>query len=183
MFEHPFSIDFCWQSAKKFDCPSTEVAALLFDQGSLTSLLKAQCEHFRVKLLSEKWLTTSPSHAEVFESERQRVLCREVLLYCDDIATVYAQSWITEAAYQSEVGDLGETPLGEVLFSDNSWVRSALEVCNFDSQHTFISSLIRDYGQAQQSLYARRRTFTKHHAQVMVCEVFLPGETDAAQCT
>lgn len=183
MFEHPFSIDFCWQSTDKLDCPSTEIAMLLFDQGSLTSLLKARCKHFRVKLLSERWLAASSGHNKVFDNQNHRVLCREVLLYCDDVATVYAQSWITEAAYRDEVGELGETPLGEVLFSDESWGRSELEVCNFNGKNTPISCFTLENAQASQSFYARRRIFTKGQSQIMVCEVFLFGEKDAIKCT
>jgi chorismate--pyruvate lyase len=182
VLEHPFSIDFCWQSTDKLSCASTETAMLLFEQGSLTSLLKARCKQFRVKLLSEKWLAPSSSHSEVFESQSRRVLCREVLLYCDGIATVYAQSWITEAAYLEEVGELGETPLGEVLFNDDSWVRSSLEVSNLSIENTSIACFMTDDEPVPQTFYARRRTFTKRQSQVMVCEVFLRGEKSAIKC-
>ncbi|MBQ4851640.1 chorismate lyase [Pseudoalteromonas sp. MMG012] len=175
MFEYPFSIDYFWQSAAELQCVPPSIANLLFDQGSLTSLLKQQCQQFRVKVLSEKWVPATKSHIAIFNGDVQTVLCREVLLYCDDMPKVYAQSWITQAAYQVGVSGLGETPLGEVLFCDDSWLRSQLDVCTFQSGSTF-STLSRVHNEAAEQLYARRRVFTKSDAQVMVCEIFLPGE-------
>lgn len=181
MFEHPFSIDFCWQSVDELNCTVKSTAALLFDQGSLTSLLKKQCEQFRVQVLSEKWLQASSEQRAVFNEYIDKVLCREVILYCDDVPIVYAQSWITEAAYQIGVSELGETPLGEVLFSDQSWLHSPLQVCEFDCRNTFIESLEPQI-KGMRNLYARRRLFSKQEAQVMVCEVFLLGDGHAIEC-
>ncbi|NOU52382.1 chorismate lyase [Pseudoalteromonas sp. JBTF-M23] len=176
----PFSIDFEWQSAPEYSHLLSDDAAIILDSGSLTSCLKKQSTDFRVDVLQEQWIAATQEHQRLLGQYCTQLQCREVLLVCDDVARVYAQSWINTQAADLGVRQLGNKPLGEVLFQDKSWQRSALEVAQIDYPNA-LAPLLKDLQLSEQRLYARRRVFTHQDAKIMVCEVFLPKVSYATQ--
>ncbi|MBD1581545.1 chorismate--pyruvate lyase family protein [Pseudoalteromonas sp. S16_S37] len=176
----PFSIDFEWQSAPEYSHLSSEDAAIILDSGSLTSRLKEQSNDFRVDVLQEQWIAASQEHKKLLGQYCTQLQCREVLLVCDDVARVYAQSWISTQASDLGVRQLGSKPLGEVLFQDKSWQHTPLEVAQVDYPNA-LAPLLKDLHLPEQRLYARRRVFVYQDAKIMVCEVFLPKVNYATQ--
>ncbi|BBN80782.1 putative chorismate pyruvate-lyase [Pseudoalteromonas sp. A25] len=176
----PFSIDFEWHSAPEYSHLPSEDAAIILDSGSLTSRLKQHSKHFRVDVLQEQWIAASDEHKKLLGPNCTQLQCREVLLVCDDVARVYAQSWISTQASDLGVRQLGNKPLGEVLFQDKSWQRSALEVAQVNEPVGFVP-LLKDLLLPEQGMFARRRVFTYQDANIMVCEVFLPKVKHATQ--
>lgn len=173
LLNHPFSINFNWQVGCNQLGVSKQLAPFLLDTGSLTALLKQHYLEFRVEVLNEQ-----PVQQQLLTSTAQDYVCREVLLHCDGQPRVYAQSWICRAAVRFGVEQLGETPLGEVLFQDNRWQRSEIEVAKVTNNQS-LAQLLGDESLLDAQLFARRRIFSNQEAHVMVCEVFLPGTFNA----
>ena len=119
MLKHPLSIDFSWQSSLSELSVPAALKPVLSDTGSLTARLKQKSADFKVVVLNEQPIT-----AKLWGDTVHDYICREVLLYCDEVVQVYAQSWISIPACEKGVEQLGETPLGEVLFQNERWQRS-----------------------------------------------------------
>ncbi|KZN52547.1 chorismate--pyruvate lyase family protein [Pseudoalteromonas luteoviolacea] len=172
MLKHPISLDFNWGSCDEVvvKAPS-KIHERLIEQGSLTALLKSQSGSFKVKVLDEQHLMLPPDIAKALESEVEQAVCRQVLLYCDDLPHVYAQSWILLNANEQGLVNLGDKPLGEKLFQQSLWHRGALEVSYVDDTHSHMQ-LCKLLGAQHGPIFARRSIFTKGSAKVLVCEIF-----------
>ncbi|CAH9059334.1 Chorismate pyruvate-lyase [Pseudoalteromonas holothuriae] len=176
----PFSIDFAWQLASESAHLPNDDVNIILDSGSLTALLKQHFEQFRVDVLREQWLACEVQHKKVLGQQCKQLQCREVLLVCDDVARVYAQSWISTQASDLGVRKLGNKPLGEVLFQDAAWQRSPIEIAQINYQQGY-ESLLKDLHLPYKNMFARRRVFSYQDAKIMVCEVFLPKVHYATQ--
>ena len=66
----------------------------LFEQHSLTAKLKSRAQLFSVKVLSEQVFNLSQEQQKLLNCTASSALNREVLLMCDEIPMVYAQSWL-----------------------------------------------------------------------------------------
>ena len=174
MLKHPLSIDFSWQSSLSELSVPAALKPVLSDTGSLTARLKQKSADFKVVVLNEQPIT-----AKLWGDTVHDYICREVLLYCDEVVQVYAQSWISIPACEKGVERLGETPLGEVLFQNELWQRSELEMAEVESREE-LAQLLNRNDITRMPIFARRRIFSQSEAHVMVCEVFLPEVLDAA---
>ena len=174
MLKAPIPIDYSWQNSLSGLKVPPALQPVLFDNGSLTARLKSKSQDFRVVVLNEQ-----PIQANLFDDRYCDYICREVLLLCDDVIQVYAQSWISKPACEKGVEQLGETPLGEVLFQNELWQRSKLEVAKVNDT-TKLAELLNRKELNRVPIFARRRIFSQIDAHVMVCEVFLPEVLDAA---
>ncbi|WP_165385570.1 chorismate--pyruvate lyase family protein [Pseudoalteromonas phenolica] len=173
MLKPPISIDYSWRSSLCELAVPAALKPILGDTGSLTARLKSKSEDFKVLLLNEQ-----PIKAKLLGNEYGDYICREVLLLCDDVIQVYAQSWISLPACEKGVEQLGETPLGEVLFQNALWQRSELELAEVESREE-LAQLLNRSDIKRMPIFARRRIFSQSDAHVMVCEVFLPEVLDA----
>jgi chorismate--pyruvate lyase len=150
----------------------------LFEQGSLTKKLKSQCVDFRVEVLSKQERSLTLKELPLFGHRQQAVQVREVLLYCDDVPWVFAQtlmplSMIPQALVK--LLELGEKPLGEVIFNEPGAIRSAIEVAEFD-RHSVVAALAGEVDKPTDALlWARRSMFTLEGYSLLVAEVFLPS--------
>lgn len=174
MLKHPLSIDFSWQSSLSELSVPAALKPVLSDTGSLTARLKQKSADFKVVVLNEQPIT-----AKLWGDTVHDYICREVLLYCDEVVQVYAQSWISISACEKGVEQLGETPLGEVLFQNERWQRSELEMAEVEHRDE-LAQLLNRTDINRMPIFARRRIFSQSEAHVMVCEVFLPEVLDAA---
>ena len=174
MLKHPLSIDFSWQSSLSELSVPAALKPVLSDSGSLTARLKQKSADFKVVVLNEQPIT-----AKLWGDTVHDYICREVLLYCDEVVQVYAQSWISIPACEKGVEQLGETPLGEVLFQNERWQRSELEMAEVEHRDE-LAQLLNRTDINRMPIFARRRIFSQSEAHVMVCEVFLPEVLDAA---
>lgn len=176
MFSYPLKLDNTW-----FDSVLNELTPAqtnwLFEVGSLTAKLKSQSQHFEVKVLSEVTQLLSSEQAEILGVSVQQALFREVILYCDGIAQVYAQSWIP-LAYQNQhsqsLTSLGSKPLGEMIFKDPNLTRNTIEIAKFTQQHG-IAALCQYLELKLESCWGRRSVFSLQQQKLLVCEIFLPG--------
>jgi chorismate lyase len=154
------------------------IADWLLDPDSLTARLKSHCRNFQVKVLGQKIEPCSQEDAcEIIRSGSQ-VLVREVILYCDDSPQVFARSLLPITSLTGEekaLADLGEQPLGQVIFSRPNLVRTAIEVGQFDKNSTVAGLAKTLNSQPKGNLWGRRSLFHLDKKPLVVAEVFLPN--------
>ncbi|KJZ04175.1 chorismate--pyruvate lyase [Pseudoalteromonas piscicida] len=144
----------------------------LLETQSLTAKLKETCDKFSVTVLANEF-RNAPDALRTELSEQ--VWCREVTLNCNGKAAVFGQSWLNESACTVGMDAIGETPLGELLFTDSNWQRGTLEFLRLSTADypALIELIAPTTGVAPERLFARRSWFKNGKAKILVCEVFI----------
>ncbi|WP_171045291.1 chorismate--pyruvate lyase family protein [Pseudoalteromonas rubra] len=173
MFNLPNLLRSSWVPLARYkDIIPDRLHPLLCETGSLTALLRSQCGALHVEVLSEQVCKLEREVQDILKCDR--ALCREVVLYCDDIPVVYGQSWIPESANSLGLNNIGNTPLGERLFDQQAWQRGEIEVTKLQKK-TLPSFLPSKDTLGSDICFARRSVFTRQDSKVLVCEIFLNG--------
>ena len=168
-----------WQPAAKFDLPD-HLLTWLLEPGSLTAKLKQHSQSFRVEVLGQKIEACDELEANEVIQAGDKVLVREVLLYCDDTPQVFARSLMplsTLTDEEQQLAELGTQPLGQVLFNNPTLERKNLEIAYFD-QNTSVAKLVNTLSinvNETIRMWGRRSLFFIHQKPLMVAEIFLPG--------
>jgi len=157
-----------------------EISPWLFDQGSLTRKILLSCENeFRVEVLSQQWQRPMLNEAlRLNVHPEHRALIREVLLYCGNTPWVFARSVLprkTLSGRRRFIGKLGSRSLGEILFSDPTVQRDALEVAEIKKGQRMFKCATALLAQMPESVWGRRSVFYLHKKPLLVNEVFLPS--------
>lgn len=154
----------------------------LIDTGSLTAKLRRTCKHFAVHLIEQTQRSAHPQEAELLELDVQdRLLDREVQLYCNDRPVVYARSLIPIKAISDRFKDLdalGEKPLGEKIFSDPQLSRSPIEWSILTPGHRHFQHACENVSPHPDCIYGRRSLFYGAVKPIMISEFFLPEILD-----
>jgi chorismate--pyruvate lyase len=147
----------------------------LLEPNSLTAKLKQYGRDFKVQVLSESEFTLSVEQQHLLDSQFEKGINREVLLWCNAQPMVYAQSWlpITKGMKQQALLTLGNKPLGDVIFQHPDLRRTEIEVARFDENHP-VQQLIEQPALNLQSLWGRRSVFSLAQNRFLVAELFLP---------
>ena len=175
----PINLVCQWQSPAHFK-GEDHLRHWLLEPSSLTAKLKRHCNDFRVVVLGQKIEPCDDLEANHVIKVGDKVLIREVVLYCDDVPQVFARSLIplsTLTNEETQLATLGTQPLGQVLFNDSSLERKHLELASFDLQSTvgqLVKTLPINTANAP-LMWGRRSLFFIHQKPLMVAEVFLPG--------
>lgn len=140
----------------------------LLEKGSLTRRLVAASDgDFAVDVLYQGWSHPTLSEARALGIHpRQRVLIREVRLKGRGQAWVYARSIIpgsTLSGPQRRLRQLGDRPLGEVLFRDPCMRRGPIETARLPIEGV------------SGGCWARRSVFFLADKPLLVSEIFLPA--------
>ncbi|RZM84770.1 chorismate lyase [Pseudoalteromonas rubra] len=172
LFNLPKLLRSSWEPlARHQDIPDA-LHPLLCETGSLTALLRAQCRVLHVEVLNEQRRQLDDEVQAILGCDS--ALCREVVLYCDDIPMVYGQSWLPDSAAILGLNNIGNTPLGERLFDQQAWQRGAIEVAMLDKAMLPSCFPLKETSNGD-LCYARRSVFTRQNSKVLVCEIFLNG--------
>ncbi|CAM5213711.1 chorismate--pyruvate lyase family protein [Alishewanella longhuensis] len=158
-----------WQPASSSTLPAA-LRPWLLEPASLTARLKAHSTDFRLQLLGERSMALPAFLQRCFSQTTGACVRREVLMWCNNQPSVYAQSWLPAKSLQHlhQLAVLGEQPLGELLFQFADVVRSPIEVAQL------ALATARDPIAAGR-YWARRSVFTVAGQPILVAEVFLPG--------
>lgn len=173
----PVSLSGHWQSETEFHLEGN-VRDWLLEPSSLTARLKERCREFRVEVLGQAIESCSAEESNYAIKQGEQVLVREVLLYCDEVPQVFARSLLPLSSLtgdEQQLANLGEQPLGQVLFNNPNLKRSLIEVASFQGEsrlHELIEALSLDI---QTTMWGRRSLFFLHEKPLMVAEVFLPN--------
>lgn len=171
----PIGIDTQWVKPEKISIPNACLQNWLLDTGSLTERLQSQCRDLTLTLLGQAEMTPSQEESAKLRAlsaqENSRWQVREILLSSQDIPWVFARSILPNALCQADLAELGNKPLGKILFNDERFVRAPFEVAQIASGSQIHSQLSLD---SHRTLWARRSTFAYKQYHMMVAEVFLP---------
>jgi len=176
----PVTLSSHWHNAN--DCTLHEnLKSWLLDPNSLTARLKSHCNKFRVELLGQRVETCQESEAVALIPSGEKILVREVLLFCDEKPQVFARSLLPLSSLtgaEQSLANLGTQSLGQVLFNNPSLERQTIEVAEFDATSS-VGNLVKQLRLSEQSssqnLWGRRSIFVLESKPLMVAEVFLPG--------
>jgi chorismate--pyruvate lyase len=173
----PVTLPSHWQNSDSCALPE-HLQSWLLDPDSLTARLKKHCHQFKVELLGQKIENCQAHEAVTTIPVGEKVLVREVLLYCDDKPQVFARSLLPMSSLtgtEQALANLGTQSLGQVLFNNPSLTRKIIEVATFDV-HSSVGKLARDLQlNFTHDLWGRRSIFVLENKPLMVAEVFLPG--------
>lgn len=174
MTTFPISLSANWQCNSATNDLSHVEREWLCEPGSLTAKLKSRAHSFSVKVLQEQAFELTSEQKALLECDTQSALNREVILYCDEMPMVYAQSWLPDTQFKNTLHNMGERPLGDVIFQHSELVRNNIEIACFDLHHP-IQHLTKDLKLILKPLLGRRSVFSLNNYNFLVCEVFLPG--------
>jgi len=150
-----------------------DLKSWLLDQGSLTAKIRTDCPQMQVKVLSEKWQRPLSDEAQVLGlTKKQSTWVRCVLLECDQKPLVYARTVIPDCHIGNpwfHLKQLGNQPLGEVLFQLPTIERGAFEIARV-AQHDW-PELISE--QPANLSFARRSIFWQNRKPLLLTEAFL----------
>ncbi|MCH1919653.1 chorismate lyase [Shewanella sp. A3A] len=179
----PFGDDIRWFTAQAPQIlPAQPLKDWLFSEGSLTQKLKLCCDQFEVIVLGEQWIAADPRE---WHGPEQQLWLREVLLQLDGTPWVFARTLMSPQLLQQQqqLEQLGQRPLGELLFSDLNFIAGDIDICHIEapsSIHTLAHALKQT---ASAPLWGRRRHFSYQQLPLIVAEVFLPAAEAAIKRT
>jgi chorismate--pyruvate lyase len=156
------------------------VASWLGDRGSLTQRVIQCCGEgeFKVRLLYQGWGTPLNSEWRILKMRRGMVsLVRDVELQCNDTPWVFARTLIpisTLKGAAQRLTQLGEKPLGTVLFSDPKVVRGATQIACLLPRQSLFETASHHLAEKPDHLWGRRTLFYVGKRPLLVNEIFLP---------
>ena len=155
-----------------------DLSPWLRDHGSLTQRIQQHCEHFSVhNLYSGLARIARDESALLGIAPQQLAWSRAVFLYADAQPVVFAHSTCAaknlRGAWQA-IRNLGNKPLGAVLFSHPQVMRQPLHYKALHPQHPLYRRAAAVLSDTPDRLWARRSLFYLHGAPLLVTEVFLP---------
>ena len=151
----------------------------LVDPASLTLRLQHACSgRFSVEVLTQGW--AKPLHNEARAMglrESRRALIREVYLHCDGQPWVFARTVIpttTLRGRERRLMNLGNRPLGAVLFADPGMQRGEVELASISSGQRLYAKATARLSTPPDNIWGRRSVFRLRNKPLLVSEIFLP---------
>ncbi|WP_445946882.1 chorismate--pyruvate lyase family protein [Shewanella sp.] len=171
----PYGESIQWFSPERADSiAEPQLKDWLLATGSLTLRLKSLCHHFEVKVLGEQLSAISPADNDLIEP----VWVREVLLCLDDTPWVFARTLVPQALldFKSQAfTQLGNKPLGELLYSSPEIIPGKIELARFDKDCKLAQLAASLAQNVSEPLWGRRRHFSLKQTNLTVSEIFLPA--------
>lgn len=163
--------------------PIRSIQNWLTTQNSLTAKLRQFCPDLEVEILSEKFEEPLISEAQKLGLARnEEAWVRCVVLKCGDHHLVYARTVIPRMAPNNpwqELQNLGNKPLGELLFEMPSITRSDFEFSKDTLGYwPYLINQLNAPEMRNHPSFARRSIFKQKEAPLLLTEVFLPGLTE-----
>jgi len=143
-----------WHDIDYFDDIPEKALFWIRDDQSLTQKLKKRYPDFRVEVDKQEELEIYKHEINLLGNEG-RFIVREVFLYGKNQPVVFARSIIPKNPITDSIMEIGNKPLGEILFTDPNILREPIEV-------TF-----------QNDIWGRRSVFVMNNSRILVSEFFL----------
>ncbi len=178
-----------WQTVShKHQHLSSTLKQWLFDPSSLTKkLIDYSAGQLRVEVIDQRIKRARFSEYNALKlKHHQYVVVREVILYGQETALVYARTIMPLSTLKGSLRKLyylGNRPLGGALFADPSMRRGHLEIAPIGQNYLpekiarTLSTPTTDPDQRylNRDGWGRRSLFFLRHKRLLVCEIFLPG--------
>ena len=152
---------------------STDIYSWIYEKNSLTQRLRQiYGKAVKVKILFHQWKSPFLSESLHLALPVYRYcLIREVLLYAENKPLTLARTILPQKTIQNaqqKLSHLGTRPLGEVIFSDPSSERLAMDISYTQPKIWHKSFPI------NQAIWGRRTVYTIQKQPLLVSEFFLP---------
>ena len=174
--QFPVSIPANWLSADDLTVSDPYLKNWLLDTGSLTERLQSHCADFKLELIGQRQM--QPELEELTQLRSGSLLVndtqwqvREVILCGNGQPWVFARSILPQQLCEMDLVELGNQPLGKIIFNDSRFVRSPFQLLKLPNTRHFSDLLAIS---AQRPLWGRRSVFDFKQLQLMVAEIFLP---------
>lgn len=147
--------------------------------GSLTLRIQQHCDKFSVYNIQNRLADAIYDEATLLGLPvRKKIYTREVFLQADGLPVVYAHSVVAAQHLRGAwyaLRNLGDRPLGELLFSHPLVRRSAMHFHAINPNHSLYQRASIVLNHPPKKLMARRSLFILHNAPLLVTEIFLPN--------
>ena len=148
-------------------------------ESSLTIRIKELGIAFGLEVLSQTEQQLTATQQQQLNTNDTSAIFREVLLKQGNIPLVYAQTILplsTISGTERGLAELGNQPLGQVLFQSPQATRSAIEFAQVKPESTLGQYIEHNLQQPMQhNCYIRRSNFLLNAKPLLVCECFLPA--------
>ncbi|NVK25082.1 MAG: chorismate lyase [Gammaproteobacteria bacterium] len=177
----PISLPTEWLSADQDQGLISSAAALdwIRSESSLTVRIKELGIAFSLEVLSQSNQPLSPELQQTLATKDTTALFREVLLKQAGIPLIYAQTIMPQSSVtgtEAMLAELGNQPLGQVLFQSPQATRGAIEFAQVQYNSTLATFIEQNLQQPmQEECYIRRSKFLLNKKPLLVCECFLPA--------
>lgn len=146
----------------------------LFDSSSLTARLMGLCgSDFSVRVISQHYQKLDATEASAMALKKvHAALVRQVVLCRDEQPLVYARTVIpvtTIQGSQRRYANMGNRPLGAMLFADRTMRREEVEVALLPVHH-----YANKFTDSNDLIWGRRSVFRVSGKPLLVSEYFLP---------
>jgi chorismate--pyruvate lyase len=146
----------------------------LFDSSSLTARIVALCgKDFSVRVISQGWQKLDSEEASAMSLKNvHSALVRQVLLCCKKQPLIYARTVIpatTVHGAQRRYANMGNRPLGAMLFADRTMRRETVQVAKLPATHD-----ANQYTKLHEPIWGRRSVFRVSGKPLLVSDYFLP---------
>ncbi|RUO33927.1 hypothetical protein CWE14_05600 [Aliidiomarina soli] len=169
--------DVTWVNIDDLPLPDA-LADWLTDEDSLTLKLQRYTGQFNVRVLRHEKATAQTDEVAFMQTAQHNpdVQVREVLLCDEERPWVFARSIIPQhpSRILQQLQDIGEQPLGQILFTHPDVVAGPFQVARFGPSSQ-IGRFSTDLTGSERDLWARRRNFWLADQAILVAEVFLPN--------
>lgn len=165
-----------WFNQGQMLIPNSELESWLLNTGSLTQRLQSHCQDFKVQVVSQKQgVASADEYKQLAAPLASRCATqwqiREVILHGDNQPWVFARSIIPQALCEADFLNLGNKPLGHLIFNDDRFKRQPFQLTCIQANDAFIG----EYGVTPLGkIWGRRSVFRFQQHAMMVAEVFLP---------
>ncbi|WP_237363642.1 chorismate lyase [Vibrio marisflavi] len=153
-----------WQSVESFCFPNSLSERWLLERGSMSHLLRSNCQDLTVDLLHNKVVKAERLNKQEIELlSYEQCLLRKVVLCGDAVPWVLGRTLIPESSLECRGHDFkqqGEVPLGVTIFNSEDVHRDALQVGWAETE--------------QGKFLARRSRLWINERPMLVAELFLP---------
>lgn len=150
------------------------IKAWLLERGSLTLKLRQTCPTLKVNVLSESFTSPLADEAEKLNIEtNHQAWLRCVQIECENQALIYARTVIPHFNADNpwyQIQQLGNQPLGEILFSQAKMSQPNLQRSEFEF---CLSDHWPHQPADRQPFFARRCLFHQNGYPLLLTEVFL----------
>lgn len=172
--EFPVGIPTTWQDWDSVTVPDAYLKNWLLDTGSLTERLQSQCRQFSVAVIGQRPIPLDLEELNQLDGKNSNSLkwhVREVMLLGDGRPWVFARSIIPQSLCEGDLAQLGNKPLGKIIFNDSRFSRSGFQLCQVKNPNQWLTGI---GVHNRTSLWGRRSVFSFENLKMSVAEVFLP---------
>ena len=155
-----------------------QIKQFLFHEGSLTQLIQQYCTgSFSVEVIAESWQLPIGDEAALLSLDNETSFIRKSLLKNNEQVLVYARTIIPKDTLTGKneiLTSLGEKPLGDVLFSDESTYRSEIRYAKIPVDCELHDEAIKKLNITTE-LWARQSLLYIEQKPLLITEIFLPA--------